>query len=168
MYSSYCLIFQIKSCNTAHAVFRTPTSITASSTSDSSSSSSAPTALSSSSPVNLTATSYLCPDAVYALSDCPDANGTTFILDDGQNGAYSFRKYCGFNNVGSNIAQVCVPTFNMCIQLCANINYLNGDTRCRGVDFDADGGGSQAGNCWAKNGTNVEFNPSGVQSALLD
>ncbi|GAW23008.1 hypothetical protein ANO14919_125550 [Xylariales sp. No.14919] len=90
-------------------------------------------------------------------TDCPSSNRTTYTsrFSTGGDGAVTpamgltFRKLCAVDRTATNVAQATVASFDLCIEVCASLNFwANSAAACTAVAY-AVGNGA----CWASNAT---------------
>ncbi|KAI0413179.1 hypothetical protein F5X98DRAFT_378985 [Xylaria grammica] len=90
-------------------------------------------------------------------TDCPSSNRTTYTSRFGTGGdgavtpamGLTFRKLCAVDRTAANVAQATVASFDLCIEVCASLNFwANSAAACTAVAY-AVGNGA----CWASNAT---------------
>lgn len=77
-----------------------------------------------------------------------------------------FTRYCGLDTNGRSLMSAYVPNFELCVDLCQNLNdYQAGSgTQCTSANYLP--AGTPPGNCWAKTGTQL-IATAGNDAALL-
>jgi hypothetical protein len=108
---------------------------------------------------------------VSPTSDC--SNGSTYqsIFQNGFSGpvlssaGLTFTKLCSTEQDGFPLASAYVYTFEDCIEVCAGLNFFNGDRQCLGVSYEATG--IRPANCWAHNDTTQKSSTT-ADAAVLE
>lgn len=122
-----------------------------------------------------TATTTSLPNAITTStpsSDCAGSNGTAYrsLFLTGTDGVPSssagltFTKICSAGMAGFNLASAYVFTFEDCIEVCASLNFFNGNQNCLSVTFNPTW--PRPHNCWVHNFSTWSFNPEGDASVL--
>jgi hypothetical protein len=123
------------------------------------------TATSPSSPSSPTSQSTISTLTVSPTSDC--SNGSTYqsLFQNGLSSAgLNFTKLCSTEFSTLNTGSAYVYTFEDCIEVCAGLNFYNGDRNCVGVTYYAIG--TRPANCWAHNMSSF-YPRTNVDAAVL-
>jgi hypothetical protein len=104
-------------------------------------------------------------------SDC--SNGSTYqsLFQNGLEGTVSssagltFTKLCLTEQVSLNIGSAYVYTFEDRIEVCAGLNFYDGNRHCLGVTYDTTG--TKPVNCWAHNMSTLVSSKT-VDTAVLE
>ncbi|KAK4443525.1 hypothetical protein QBC34DRAFT_476985 [Podospora aff. communis PSN243] len=105
---------------------------------------------------NSSSSSTNLPGKASPTRDCPATNGTTYksAYTLGTNGAVpegaglSFQKLCSTGSPGDTVAAGYFQSFDLCIELCASLNFRAGNRGCVSVDYKFEGAREPV-NCWA-------------------
>lgn len=137
------------------------------STSASSTPTSTPTSTGASSPTSTK------PSATGLARNCTSStNGTTYFsyflkpeLGSYPGSALTFKRLCDAQTVGgTNLAQVKLPAFEQCIELCASWNYWQSSIECQAADYR-----NTDAYCWILKGTSsTEADSSNTDVAIFD